>query len=93
MPDKDRAPTTQERQLRWNLAHLKRSYANITSANSTREEVVLSFGVNTSWDRVTPEVEFEMSHRIIMSPHSAKRLAEVLAKLVDDYEARHGALS
>ena len=40
-----------------------------------------------------PEVEFEMSHRIIMSPHSAKHLAEVLAKLVDGYEARHGALS
>lgn len=92
MPDNDEVPDAQERQVKWNLANLKSSYANFSRVNSTREEVVLNFGVNTTWDRITSEVEFELAHRVVMSPFSAKRLAEVLAKLVADYEARHGVL-
>lgn len=93
MPDNDKLPEDQGRQVAWNLANLKSSYVNFASANSTREEVVLNFGLNTTWDRITLELEIELSHRIVMSPFSAKRLADVLAKLIDDYEARHGALN
>lgn len=93
MPDNDKLPEDQGGQVEWNLANLKSSYVNFASANSTREEVVLNFGLNTTWDRITPELEIELSHRIVMSPFSAKRLADVLAKLIDDYEARHGALN
>jgi hypothetical protein len=43
--------------VKWNVEQLKSSYVNFANANSTREEVVLNFGMNTSWDRSQPEVE------------------------------------
>jgi len=78
--------------VKWNVEHLKSSYVNFANANSTREEVVLNFGLNTSWDRSQPEVEIELAHRIVMSPFAAKRLADLLAKLMTEYETRHGEL-
>ena len=78
--------------VKWNVEHLKSSYVNFANANSTREEVVMNFGLNTSWDRSQPEVEIELAHRIVMSPFAAKRLAELLNKLMGEYEQRYGAL-
>lgn len=78
--------------VKWNVEHLKSSYVNFANANSTREEVVLNFGLNTSWDRNLPEVDIELAHRIVMSPFAAKRLSELLAKLMTEYESRHGEL-
>lgn len=78
--------------VKWNVDNLKSSYVNFANANSTREEVVLNFGLNTTWDRVSPEVEIELAHRIVMSPFAAKRLADLLGKLITEYETRHGEL-
>lgn len=79
-------------QVKWNVEGLKSSYVNFANANSSREEVVLNFGVNNTWDRMTPEVEVVLAHRVVMSPFAAKRLAELLDKLVTEYEARYGEL-
>lgn len=78
--------------VKWNVEHLKSSYVNFANANSTREEVVMNFGLNTSWDRSQPEMEIELAHRIVMSPFAAKRLAELLNKLMGEYESRYGEL-
>jgi hypothetical protein len=78
--------------VKWNVADLKSSYVNFANANSTKEEVVLNFGMNNAWDRVSPEVEIELAHRIVMSPFAAKRLAELLGKLISEYEGRYGEL-
>lgn len=78
--------------VRWNTDQLKSSYVNFANANSTQEEVVLNFGMNNSWDRLAAEVEIELSHRIVMSPHAAKRLSELLLKLVAQYEVRYGSM-
>jgi hypothetical protein len=78
--------------VKWNVEHLKSSYVNFANANSTREEVVMNFGLNTSWDRGQPEVEIELAHRLVMSPFAAKRLAELLNKLMTEYEGRYGEL-
>ena len=81
----------QTQQARVSTASLKTSYCNMCSTNTTREEVVLNFGVNQNWDRPeSPEVSLE--HRIILSPFLAKRLSQLLNKVVEDYETRHGAL-
>lgn len=85
------APGGQPR-VKWNVEQLKSSYVNFANANSTREEVVLNFGLNNTWDRLTAEVEVELAHRIVMSPFAAKRLAELLGKLIGEYEARYGEL-
>ena len=77
-----------------NTSSLKSSYCNVCNAVSTREEVVLSFGVNQNWElsQTQNELEIELQHRIILSPFAAKRLQEVLSKLVKDYETRHGEM-
>ena len=54
--------------------------------------MVINFGMNNNWDRVGGEVDIELTHRIVMSPFAAKRLAELMAKLVAQYESRYGAL-
>ena len=79
-------------QLRMNTANLKSSYCNMCNANSTREEVVLNFGVNQNWDRMASEVEIELAHRIILSPFAAKRLTDLLQKLMAEYEGRYGEM-
>lgn len=62
--------------LKWNTTKLTSSYANFCNANSTREEVVLNFGVNKNWERGvgTGGVEIDLNHRIVLSPFAAKRL-------------------
>ncbi len=69
---------------------LKSSYCNVVSGNSTREEVVLSFGVNQDWDMGPQPRQVQLHHRIILSPGAAKRLRDLMTKLIQDHEARHG---
>jgi hypothetical protein len=81
--------------LRFRTENLKSSYCNMCNATSTKEEVVLNFGINQTWDQpgANPgELEVDLQHRVILSPFAAKRLSEALAQLVRDYEERHGKL-
>lgn len=78
--------------VKWDTQGLKSSYCNFVNATSTREEVVLNFGVNQNWDRMSGEVEIELAHRIIVSPFAAKRLTDLLQKLMAEYENRYGDL-
>ena len=78
--------------VKWDTAALKSSYCNFVNATSTREEVVLNFGVNQNWDRMASEVEIELAHRIILSPFAAKRLTDLLQKLMAEYEGRYGEM-
>ena len=79
--------------IKWGAANLHSSYANFCNANSTREEVVLNFGVNNNWDRSQGALEVELNHRIVLSPFAAKRLAALMQQLMKEYETRYGALS
>jgi hypothetical protein len=87
-------PGTQSK-LRIDTSNLKSSYCNMCNATSTREEVVLNFGINQNWDqpaRPADELSVEMQHRIILSPFAAKRLAAALTELIKEHEARYGEL-
>jgi len=80
--------------LKFDISKLTSSYANFCNANSTREEVVLNFGVNKNWDRgVAGAPDIELNHRIMLSPFAAKRLSALLQQLIKEYEGRYGALS
>lgn len=78
--------------IRMNTASVKSSYCNMVNVTTTREEVVMNFGVNESWDRGAAEYDVRLEHRIVMSPFAAKRLATMLGKLVEEYEGRYGEL-
>lgn len=79
--------------IRFDTANLKSSYANVCTLNSTREEVVFNFGVNQAWEQAQNEVLIELSHRVILSPFAAMRLLGTLQTVMNDYQARYGALS
>jgi hypothetical protein len=82
----------QQVKVHWNTDRLKSSYANFCNATSTREEVVLNFGVNQNWERTPQDMAIDLEHRIVLSPFAAKRLNQLLSKLVTEYETRYGEL-
>lgn len=79
--------------IRWNTENLKSSYANVCNVTSTREEVVLNFGINQAWERGQTDMEIQLTNRIILSPFAAKRLVLMLNRLMAEYESRYGELS
>ena len=82
-------PTT----IRWDDSNLKSSYANVCNVSSTREEVVLVFGINQAWERGQAELQVQLTDRLILSPFAAKRLATLLNNVVREYESRFGVLN
>ena len=78
--------------VRWDDSNLKSSYANVCNVSSTREEVVLVFGINQAWERGQSEVQVQLTDRIILSPFAAKRLATLLENVMREYESRFGEL-
>jgi len=87
-----RTESTKTPKVRWETNNLKSSYANVCSVSSTREEVILNFGVNKAWERGADEVEVELTDRLILSPFAAKRMLANLDALMREYEKRYGAL-
>src|SRR4026209_591862 len=81
------------KQLKWDDSNMKSSYANVCNAMSTREELVLMFGVNQAWHGGQKEVTIQLTDRIILSPHAAKRLSLLLNNLIKQHEERFGALN
>jgi hypothetical protein len=91
-PDGIENADKQAPRVRWDTSNLKSSYSNVCNVTSTREEVVLNFGVNQAWEQGNTEMLIELSNRLILSPFAAKRLSVMLSNLVDEFEKRHGVL-
>src|SRR5215467_1767434 len=79
--------------VKWDDSSMKSSYANVCNVTSTREEIVLFFGMNQSWHAGQKEVTVQLTDRIILNPHVAKRLSLLLTNLLRDHETRFGALN
>ena len=76
----------------WDDSQMKTAYANVCNVASTREEVIVLFGTNQAWKGSEEEVTVQLSDRVILSPFAAKRLAVLLNNVIQQYEARFGAL-
>jgi len=79
--------------IKWDDSGMKSAYANVCNVSSTREEVVMLFGVNQAWNRGQKEVTIQLTDRIIVSPFAAKRLSMLLGAVVKEYENRFGVLN
>jgi hypothetical protein len=79
--------------IKWDDSSMKSSYANVCNVTSTREEVVMLFGMNQAWNRGQKEVTIELNNRIVISPYAAKRLSLLLGGVVKEYENRFGPLN
>ena len=92
-PEATAETTVEGTKIRWDDANMKSAYANVCNVSSTREEVVMLFGVNQAWNRGQKEVTIQLTDRIIVSPFAAKRLSMLLGAVVKEYESRFGVLS
>jgi hypothetical protein len=79
--------------IKWDDSNMKSSYANVCNVTSTREEVVMLFGMNQAWNRGQKEVTIQLTDRIVVSPFAAKRLSMLLGNVVKEYENRFGPLN
>jgi hypothetical protein len=87
------AKAQQDTKIKWDDSNMKSAYANVCNVTSTREEVVMLFGINQAWNRGQKEVTIQLTDRIIISPYAAKRLVTLLDGVVKEYEKRFGALN
>jgi len=79
--------------IKWDDSNMKSSYANVCNVTSTREEVVILFGMNQAWNRGQKEVTIQLTDRIVISPYAAKRMSLLLGNVVKEYENRFGPLN
>jgi hypothetical protein len=78
--------------VRWDDSGMRSGYANVCNVAGTREEVVLLFGVNQSWNSSQKELVVQLLERVILSPFAAKRLHLLLTRVLREYESRYGPL-
>ncbi|MDJ0789812.1 MAG: DUF3467 domain-containing protein [Myxococcota bacterium] len=78
--------------IEWDDSQMDSSYANVCNAVGTREEVVLFFGISNPPNAPGADLSVKLSNRVILSPHAAKRLANLLGNVVTQYEQRFGPL-
>jgi hypothetical protein len=90
----DDAPKKDEGiRINWDESQMKTSYANVCNVSSTREEFTLLFGTNQTWQTGQGDLNVQLTNRIILNAFAAKRLALLLGRIVEDYEARFGELN
>ena len=86
-PASGTAPT-----VRWDDGHMRTSYANACNVVSTREEVVLFFGINQGMRGGGEEIVVQLGDRLMLNPHAAKRLNILLTNVLREHEARFGTI-
>jgi hypothetical protein len=79
--------------IKWDVARMTTSYANVCNVSSTREEFTILFGINKTWNPEQRELTVDMSDRIILNPFAAKRMAQLLSSVIRQYEDRYGVIS
>ena len=90
----DESARAAEKSVEWIDRNMATHFANVVNVQSTREQVDLFFGTNQTWNLTAdPRVAVELSNRIILTPHAAKRLWVVLGGVLREYEQRHGVLT
>lgn len=89
----DAADAGRQSTVLWDDSKMVTHFANVVNIQSTLEQVDLFFGTNKTWNLAGErQVNVELTDRVILSPHAAKRLWLALGGVLKEYEARHGVL-
>jgi hypothetical protein len=86
------APAAEQIQIPVDAAGLLASYANFFRVTGTPEELVLDFGLNTQQMTAAGPETVKLSHRLVLSFYTAKRLLGALQWAVNRYENNFGVL-
>ena len=73
--------------IRWNTEGTKSSYCNVANAISTRETVILNFGLSQSVAGRSAEMGVDLLHRVVVAPLTAKHLLDLLSRLIAEHDA------
>ena len=57
------ASTIEGTKIKWDDSNMRSAYANVCNVSSTREEVLLVFGLNQAWNRGKKEVAIQLTER------------------------------
>ena len=93
IPDNEKPQEQQQLKVRWDNTIMRSSYSNVCNVAGTREEIVLLFGMNQSFNVDQNEMTIQLNDRIVLSPFVAKRLAGLLDAVIKDYESKYGILT
>jgi GTP cyclohydrolase FolE2 len=88
----EQASEQEQTTIRWDGSKMRSTYSNVCNVSSSREEVTIMFGTNQNWHAGQQELTIELSDRMTLNPHAAKRLSVLLANTMDEYEKRFGEL-
>jgi hypothetical protein len=78
----------------WDDSEMQSTYANVVNASSTREEVMLFFGTNQTWNpQADRKFKVKLHDRMVLNPHAAKRLWILLGAILKEYENRFGVIN
>lgn len=92
-PSVTAAAKTGRANLVWNDSRMQTTHANAVNVVTTVEEFMLFFGTNQTWNPKTDtELKVELSNRIVLNPHAAKRLSLMLSNVINQYEDRFGQI-
>ncbi|WP_161958736.1 DUF3467 domain-containing protein [Ferruginivarius sediminum] len=81
------------RRVNWDDSRMETSFANVVNVLNTREEFMMLFGTNQTWNAVeAEELNVRLDHRIVLTPHATKRLMTLLQNRINDYEKRFGKI-
>jgi hypothetical protein len=79
--------------VHWDDSRMVTHFANVVNIQSTLDQVDLFFGTNKTWNVGSDrQVKVELTDRVILSPHAAKRLSIALQGVLKEYESRYGEL-
>ena len=68
--------------IRLDETNAKLSYANFFNVSSTREETALLFGMIQASPASSGEIVIQVSDRVVMTPHAARRLQSMLGQVL-----------
>ena len=84
--------TRSSKNIQWDETRVKRSYPNAFEVNFSRDEVALRWGSKQDADENPEAIRIRLLGQTIMSPYTAKRLADALTEVTRQYEDRYGLL-
>ncbi len=84
-------PHPQRQQVRLDASSMETVYANSFALASSADEITVFLGVNSPLPGMK-QPTVKVSHRMVLIPQNAKRLALVLQQAVKAYEDRFGPI-
>jgi hypothetical protein len=80
--------------VNWDDSKMVTTFANAVNVLATREEMTIMFGSNQTWNAAElRELTIQLTNRIVLNPHAAKRLLLLLAARMREYEQRFGTIN